>query len=542
MRRFRNHYHLLIPVVLIWIYAAPLFTALLPNLSDDLTESYEPMKTLTFVYTRGTAFHKWGPLPSVLYAPVYAPFLGYWYLTGTFRKPTDSALSSFSDPFQQIGTLVQAGRLAGFAVCLIAVWIFSRSLARTVESKWAVCLALVLCVATSPDLIFSFVATKPDGLMMAFLALALAVYGRILMEGFERRTGILLSLAAVGSLSCKEQTAPAFVAMYGWILFEGIGKRGRYWTDYAVMVLTGIGVYALVNVVYAPSSWWEHIQYWISGPGKDPGVWSRPGYSWADYLRDAGNALLFNWGPGGTVAVLGAAVLSLRFRSRQLFGAWVPLLGYICLMLVSAGYVQRYFLLPASVLSVLPVAAAFARAATVWSAPVRTAAVMLGAVALAANLWGANLAWAQVRQGAPWIIEQYAAGHLSKQQVISFAYPWTMPPNATRLSFLGYRVDERPLGELMKQPPVLPEIIVITREWDDWLKDFKNRPARNAMYESTGYSYTSYKGMESLGYRLKEVVHPEMPLLLDGWGWPPYQVAPMHDVFVYQLVAQQAQP
>jgi hypothetical protein len=536
VRSLRNHYHLLIPAVLILIYAAPLFTALLPSLGDDLTESYEPMKTLTFVYTHGKAFHKWGPLPNFLYAPVYAVFLGYWYLTGTFQKPTDSALSAFSDPFLQIGTLIQAGRLAGFAVCWIAVWVFSRSLARTVQSQRAVCLALVLCAATSPDLIFSFVATKPDGLMMAFLALALAVYGRILTEGFGRRLGVLLSLAAVGSLSCKEQTAPAFVAMYGWILFDGIGKRGRYWADYATMLMTGIGVYALVNVVYAPSSWWEHIQYWMSGPGKDPGVWSRPGYSWADYLRDTGNALLFNWGPGGTLAVLGSAVLSLRFRSRLFFAAWVPLLGYVGLMLVSAGYVQRYFLLPASVLSVLPVAMAFARAGTErpWSAPMRSAAVMVGAVALAANLWGANLAWAQVLQGAPWITERYVASHFSKQQVISFAYPWTMPPNSTRLSFLGYRVDERPLGELMKHPPDLPEIVLITREWDDWLKDFKNRPARNAMYLSTGYSYTPYQGMEPLGYRLKEIVHPAMPLFLDGWGWPPYRVAPMHDVLVYQ--------
>jgi len=69
------------------LYAHSLVLFQVPNNEDALDESGEPLKTLKFVYTRGRALEKWGPLPNFLYAPVYAVPMAYWYATGALARP-----------------------------------------------------------------------------------------------------------------------------------------------------------------------------------------------------------------------------------------------------------------------------------------------------------------------------------------------------------------------------------------------------------------------------------------------------------------------
>jgi hypothetical protein len=532
MRWFRGHYHILIPCLLVLAYAAPLITALLPDLSDELTESYEPAKTLNFVYTHGKAFHKWGPLPSILYAPFYAVFLGDWYVTHQFAKPTGSFLSAFKHPFPQLGTLVMVGRCIGLAIGLFAVAFYSRSIARATESRMAALIAMVLCVATAPDLIFSFATTKPDGLMLAFLALSMAVYSQIITEGFTMRRGVLLSLTAVASISCKEQTAPAYIAIYIWIFLSAWPISRRFLVNYAACLGTGIGAYLLLDVIYAPRAWWQHVQYWVSGPGKNPEVWATAAYTWSAYLKDFGNGILFNLGPGGSAVLIAAIVGIVIFRSKLYISACVPLLAYLILLVATAGYMPRYFLLPVTILAALPVGLLLARLSRPQLRPAVTALLL---VAIALNLWGANMAWAQVRQLTPWMVDHYAT-NIAKDKTVSLAYPWKVATGSSRLSFLGYRVDDRPLGELIAHRSDLPEVILISREWENWLLDFKNRPARNELYEEGGYSYTSFHGMEGLGYTLTDVIHPEIPFFLEPpwFPWPPYRIPETRDLLVFR--------
>ena len=68
------------------LYAFPLICYQIPGNFDTLTESYEPIKTLKFVHSKGRAYHKWGPMPNFIYAPVYAPPLAYWHLHGDLEK------------------------------------------------------------------------------------------------------------------------------------------------------------------------------------------------------------------------------------------------------------------------------------------------------------------------------------------------------------------------------------------------------------------------------------------------------------------------
>ena len=45
--------------------------------------------------------------------------------------------------------------------------------------------------------------------------------------------------------------------------------------DYAFTIAVGSIAYLLVNVVYAPATWWLRVQEWLLGPGKNPDVWAQ---------------------------------------------------------------------------------------------------------------------------------------------------------------------------------------------------------------------------------------------------------------------------
>jgi hypothetical protein len=377
---------------------------------------------------------------------------------------------------------------------------------------------------------------------MAALALSMAVYARIVTEGFTLRRGALLSLTAVASVSCKEQAAPAFAAMYGWILLSALPLRRRFLFEYAAALLIGMGAYFAIDVVYAPASWWEHIQFWTSGPGKDAAVWAPPGYTRSQYLKDAMNNFLFNLGPGGSAAVLAAMIGGAFYRSRAIVGAWAPFVVYLIVVVATAGYMPRYFMLPVTVLAALPVALVFARWARAWLSLAhqpQLAAVLGLFLVTGLNLWEANMAWAQVRERPSWLIEHYAASNISKDQSVGLANPWRVAAGSSRLSYLGYRVDDRPLGALMQQSGGLPDFILITREWENWLRDFSKAPARNELYEGTGYSYAAFRGMRALGYELQETVQPQLPFFLTfrWFPWPPNRPEDTGDLLVYRKIS-----
>jgi hypothetical protein len=267
-------------------------------------------------------------------------------------------------------------------------------------------------------------------------------------------------------------------------------------------------------------------------------VWATATYTWGAYLKDAVNGILFNLGPGGSVTVAGALIASFFYRSKAIIAAWVPLVGYLIFLIATAGYMPRYFLLPVTILSALPVGLVLGQMErALASRPQLRVALTAGLFIVAGlNLWDANMAWAQVRQVTPWMVEQYSASGISKSQSVSLAYPWKVAAGSSRLSYLGYRMDDRPLGALMERPKDLPDVILISREWENWLLDFKNRPARNELYEEGGYSYTRFQGMKDLGYELKEVVHPKMPVFLEPrwFPWPPNRIEETRDLLVYQ--------
>ena len=355
------------PCLLIVLVALPLVFYLVPNNFDTLDESYEPLKTLKFVHSRGRAFHKWGPMPAFIYAPVYAPPLVYWYVSGQFGKLSEDYPYGLPQPHHQQGVLIVLARLTSLTIGVIATAYLGRALARATGSRWAAFLAIVFCVATSPEMIFRFVATKPDGLMLAFMAMAMGVYALIVSEGLTLRRGVALSILAVFSISCKELTAPAFVLPYAGIAIVGwvrsridTSVRRHFLRCYAAMIAAGLLTYALLNVVYAPTTWQARMHEWLSGPGKDPAVWAPPGYTMSAYLFDVSRALLVNFDAGGltvlAVAILVSAVAPVRNRLMY----WLPAASFLPTVIATAGYMPTRFVIPLNVAAALPVAASLA--------------------------------------------------------------------------------------------------------------------------------------------------------------------------------------
>jgi hypothetical protein len=536
------------PCAYLALLVVGLVAADVPNNIDRLDESYEPLKTLKFVHSRGTDFAKWGPMPNFVYAPIYAAPMAYWYATGDLARPSTDYPYGFARPFEQQGALIVLARLAGLAIGVGCMALYGRALLRFTGSAGATFLALMLFMATSPEVSFKFVATKPDGLMLAFLAASMGVYADIVRDGLTRRRGVALSVLAVASISCKELTAMVYVPAYaglavaGWLRAGGDGgNRRRFLGDFATTVAAGLAAYFLINVVYAPATWLERMREWLAGPGKDPAVWAPPGYSATAYLLDTYRGLLFNLGPGGMAVVAASLAIALVAPVRHRLLAWLPSVGFLILVVLTAGYMPTYFLCPLDVTLALPVAASLAHAGRRWVAPspraVRAAvSVALGALVLA-NAWQGCLARARAAFSAHRLEEDYCLRHVGKGELIHTGNLFARSPGSDRLSYLGFAVDDRPLGALMDRPARMPDVILITTEQVRWMNDFKLRPARNAMMEATGYSYDRFEGIEPLGYRLVEAVRPRAPWPLDVPWIPPDRIPNTAEVLVYRRVA-----
>jgi hypothetical protein len=542
-----EHYEAVVPGVLIVLLVQGTVLYQMPGNFCTIDESHEPLQTLRFVSTKGRTVFKWGPVPSFINAPLYAPWLIYWRWTGDLAQPSTDYPYGLAHPFQQQGTLIVTARLAGLVIGVVCVGVYALGLRRLTGSRLAVFLAVVLCVATSPELIYKFVSTKPDGLMIAFLTASMGVYAVIVADGLTRRRGIALAVLATLSVSCKEQTVPAYVLPFLGMLVDGwrrsVGDptaRRRFLADYLGMLAAGVLSYLVVNVVYAPSTWLERLRV-VFGPLKDSSIWAGSNWSPSLYLADTGDALLYNFGPGGIAILVVALVVSLRAPVPRKVLLWLPFLGYLVIVVGTAGYMPRYFLAPLNALAATPVAAALAYLGDPWwesaPRPGRVAAVAGLAVLLVLNGWVANFAWARLRMLPDPIIERYCLEAVSRDELIHTANMNPRQPGADRLSLLGFHVDDRSLGEIMNRPAEMPEVILIGREHLMWLLDFRNVPNRDAAFnEWTGHAYSRFEGFEPLGYRLEAVVHPDLPRwLLPPWvPWPWYRVPATADVLVYR--------
>jgi hypothetical protein len=540
-----RYWYVTLPCALLVLFASPLVLHRIPNTFDTLDESFEPIQTLRFLHSKGRALHKWGPMPSFVYAPLYAPWMAYWYIHGDLGKLGTDYPYGFKHPFEQEGTLIVTARLAGLVAGVVFMLLYGRALARLTGAHVAVFLALTLCLATSPVLGYAFVATKPDGLMLAFLAGSMAVYTDILAGGLTRPRGFWLSVLAVASISCKELTLPLYLTLYAGLAVWGVarpeiepGARRRFLNNFVATLAFGVVAYVLLNVVYAPATWRVRIAQWLAGPGKDPAIWAPPGYTLTQYLADVLSGISMNLGIGGSAIAVFALAISLAAPVKNRVLLWIPAAGFLMIVILTAGYMPPYFLSPLNVALVLPVAAALGWVQTSWypraSRPARGVAVALGVLLCLVGVWAANSIWVRASQTSEGLVEDYCVRYLDRHELIHTANLWARQRGADRLAYLGFNIDDRALGELMEPSRRKPDVVLMNRALQTWLHEFRRRPARDALVAESGYSYQRFPELEALGYRQVAVVEPHVPRFLDFPGLRSFCAGPMSGILVYR--------
>jgi hypothetical protein len=282
--------------------------------------------------------------------------------------------------------------------------------------------------------------------------------------------------------------------------------------------------------------------YLFWGPLKDPNVWAPPAYTLQAYLHDAVRGILYNLGIGGAAIVIIALAMSLASRVKDRLLLWIPSVGFVIIIVLISGYMPHYFLSPFNVAVALPVAATLAFVGKKWSSKASPSAqgllVSLVAALCLINLWTANIAWVSVYFSSSSLVEDYCLRNLNRRELIHTANFWIRQEGAERLSYLGFNIDDRPLGALMARPELMPDVILIPERQAVWLEQFKQRPARDAMLAESGFNYRDFPGFQALGYRMVHTWEPQFPRLLDHPWIRSLYAERSSRIFVYRKLVQ----
>jgi hypothetical protein len=505
------------------VYTAAFIPFLLPSTTDHLGEIYQPLQALKFFATRGNAYHKYGPTPNFVLAPVYAPTLAYWYATGALSNPSDEFPYGFSDPLPQIGFLILEHRLVFLTLALGAFAFLGHRLALVTDQCWARALAMGFCVATNYPIIIAIPTASPDSPMLAFLAAALGVYLAIVYRGLTPSRAFWLSTFAVLSISSKEIAAFVFVPSYlglawsGWkAARDSPGEMGRFWRSVAVGVVTGVVGYALLNIVYAPAVWWQRMEFWLLGRGIAPEVWSNP--TRAAQMRMLAINLMTNLGPGGTIIVVTASVAALVGRVRRAVLLSLPPLGALVGAL-QVRYTEERFLTPLAVCLTLVVAAGLGQLLS-WPRHLATRALTTAAVGILAiaNVLFAGWCWFHLFSIPEYALERYACAHIRTERKLTVFSTWERAPGSTRLERLGYSYEHRPYQKWAADPAGMPDIVFATQGEIAFIHAIAEYPARGAMMkQESGFDFSTFRTPEELGYELAARIVPALP----PWWLPP---------------------
>lgn len=532
------------PMLLLLVYTSPSIPFLLPSMTDHHGEIYQPLQALKFFATHGNTFHKYGPAPNLILAPVYGPTLGYWYATGSLSKPSDDFPYGLSDPLPQMGLLILEHRLVFLLLGLAAFAFLGHRLALVTDRRWARALAITFCIATNYPILASIPTGRPDSLMLSSLAAALGVYLEIVSKGLTPARAFWLSTFAVFSISSKEIAAFVFVPSYlglawmGWMRTrESPDETGRFWRSIAVGLLAGVLGYAVINIVYAPHVWWRRMEFWLAGAGIAPEVWG--GDTWQQQAHRLVRDLMTNLGPGGTIALIVAVVVG---RPRHLLLLSLPSLGALC------GYMQMRhsfvrFATPLAVCLTPVVAAGLGRLLSWPRRPATRALIAAPLIILAAaNLLSAGWCWIDLFSIPEYTMERYARAHIPTDRKLTVLSPWKTAPGSTRLERLGYAYEHRPYQEWAGDSSGMPDVLFTTRGEFGFINDIRKYPKRGEMMkEESGFDFSTFRTPEEFGYELTARIVPSPPPWWFPTSWIPWageEVINQRSLLVYGRPAE----
>jgi 4-amino-4-deoxy-L-arabinose transferase-like glycosyltransferase len=333
---------------------------------------------------------------------VYAPYLGYLWLTGGLRHPTEIYPFGFTDAETSLTVLSLLARgltaLMGVGI-VVLVYLATRRLAGRTAALFA-----ALTIAFSPAFIFYAHTGNVDTPSLFWAALGLLAFARVVKGDCSTRTYLLLGVAVGMAAATKEQALGLFLLVPASVVVLHAGHVGepawrpatlwRAAVDTPLLAGLAASIVTFVVATHLVFNWdgnmlrfrWRlygiHPLYGTNYPGSGPEVDGR-----LDALRqiasisgDSMNPVLFG------AAVVGLVLLPLRHRWARHF--LVPLVSYIGLVAFLAPmpfFRARFVMEVVLVLAVFvgPVAAAVWTFAVQRSRGLVTALVLMWAYAFA---------------------------------------------------------------------------------------------------------------------------------------------------------------
>jgi hypothetical protein len=522
----RATFHLWLPLLLLFVLLLPHLTFLLPDTVDRTDEVYQPLRTLKFFKTAGREFHKYGPMPNFILAAPFGVTLGYWYLTGQISHPKDSFPYGLHDPMRQLGTLIFEGRVTMVLLGLIAFYVLAREIAQMTKRHIAVFLAMIFCIAGNAVVVWKLPVPEVDSPMLAFLALSLAVYLRILRRGITTKRLLWMFVFAVASISSKEIAGPAFVLptmallWMGWRSTRDDPQRRRHFLRCcAISISVGVGAYLLLNVIYAPHVWAERMHHWLRGEGVDSDVWGKS-EGWRRVFAVA-TALLVNLGPGGVIAIVLAIIAAFWLKPRNALLLVLPAIGLL-MVICQIRYAPSRFYTPV-IVSLTPF---MALALDKLLERYRTQHWLTACLVLLAgcNVWFATVTWLKMSHNSYYLAEHYADENVPSGTKIAMLSTWEMPEGSSRLEGHGHELETRPVQNWTRGAP-MPQIVFVTKNKYKYLLEAKTMTARGSMLErESGFNANHWGGLDSMGYAEATRVKWELP------AWYPFGFLPLGDL------------
>lgn len=511
-----------LPSVVVFAALFQIIPFLLPDIRDNLSESYEPSKTLRFIASHGTYVHKWGPIPAFIFAPVYGAMLVLSKVGHHLSSLSGQYPFGFDDPVVQIGRLILAARITVLLIGMASIYYLCRSLQRALKNNLAPVVSLLMCLCTSLVFLEPLADTKPDGLMVSMLICALANYVAIVLDGLTVGNAVRFAFFYIASVSTKELTSTTMFLPFLGLMLVGLSHwraktvEGKQYVRRMFLAMACIPVfYLLINVFYAPSAWRERIAF-VFGPLKDPAAWAAPDQTRLSYLQDTAAAVFAAIGWGGSIMLVVALIGTIRHPSRKLILLWLPFLSHLLFTTVLGGYMPAYFMLPLAPALALPVAFVLARALEPYLArpEYQTRLLTATAVLAACCAFMALSATTLFRVAHPnWMtdramLESVPPGStFDPLKVLNVARTAATPGPDGRIE------DHRPLFRLIQDSPQSrPQYLLFPTDLETWTMQIKDRPVRGAQVKvDTNFDYSTFRSFDSIGYILIGTARPTIP-------------------------------
>jgi 4-amino-4-deoxy-L-arabinose transferase-like glycosyltransferase len=349
--------------------------------------------------------------------PIYAPILGYWFVTGTFA-PTTTFPYGFADIYDQLGVLLLVRRLIAAVMAVLAVWLAWKIVFFLTGSTFASATSALLVLLNYWFLHYSKTGNVDVPMLLWLLA---GTY--CWLHALERPstswyvgTAVFVALA----VSTKDVAAAFVLPM---IALLGVVHVVRAWRSQswslsclAWSALAGVVVYGLASLFFFyPHQVFSRLAM-FSGSG-----WGVEGYYQGGWLAVLGRTVWITWTSMSLPAFLLGCVGGVWALARR---AWlhasllVPLVGYYVIDIGRIGFVFDRHVMPIAV--VLALLAGLAVAYAQRNSVLRAACVIVVPVVLACALVVSTTVITQMNNDSRYAVEAYVSRLPSNASVVTF--------------------------------------------------------------------------------------------------------------------------